>query len=140
MRRHALVGWILCGALALFPGAHARAAGAEDPAKTSQGKPRLNAYFATGFEDAAWQRAAFDKVAKAWAATSPPALGKKAVVISTITREGNVLEAKLGTASGSEAWDKAALEAVRKAAPFATLPKSWTASSIEVHWHFEFAK
>jgi TonB family protein len=109
-------------------------------AATGGGSPRLNAYFTTGFEDAAWQKGAFDKVAKSWTAATPPALGKKTVVLSTITRDGKVLEARVDTASGSEAWDKAALEAVKKASPLPPLPKSWPNSSLEVHWHFAFAK
>ena len=109
---------------------------------TAEGKPspRLEVYFVKGFQDATWQQAAFQKVAKSWTATAPPAAGKKAVVISTITREGQVVEARIGTGSGSEEWDKAALAAVRKAAPFPALPKSWAESSIEVHWHFALAR
>ncbi len=106
----------------------------------AEGSPRLNVYFTKGFDDVAWQRAAFDRVAKSWSATAAPAVGKKTVVISTITRDGKLIEAKIGTESGSEAWDKAAAAAVKKAAPFPPLPKSWTHSSLEVHWHFEFAK
>ena len=102
--------------------------------------PRLQAYFTTGFEDAAWQRAAFDRVAKAWIAAAPPAVGKKAVVLSTITRDGRLLEARVDTSSGNDAWDKAALDAVRKAAPFPALPKTWPSTSLDVHWHFAFAK
>ena len=126
--------WILIGvvALALAPAA------AENRAAPAKGTPRLNVYFTKGFDDAAWQRGAFDKVAKAWKASAPPAVGRKAVVIATITRDGKLLDAKVSTASGSEAWDLAALEAVRKAAPYPPLPKSWADSSVEAHFHFEF--
>jgi protein TonB len=110
------------------------------PAKGSAAAPHLQAYFTTGFDDAAWQKAAFDRVAKVWVAAAAPAVGKRAVVLSTITREGKILEAKIDTTSGSEAWDKAALDAVRKAAPFPALPKSWPNTSVEVHWHFAFTK
>jgi len=109
-------------------------------APAPQPGPRLNAYFAKGFEDAAWQRAAFDKVARSWKAASPPEVGKKAVVISTITRDGKVMEAKIGTPSGSEGWDQAAVEAVKSAAPFPPLPRSWAGTSLEVHWHFALEK
>jgi protein TonB len=108
-------------------------------AEEAQGALSLNAFFARGFDDAAWQRAAFDKVAKAWTEAAPPALGKKTVVIVTVLRDGKVLEATIGTPSGSEAWDKAALAALKKAEPFPELPKSWTTSSLEVHFHFTFA-
>ena len=109
-------------------------------AAAPKGSPRLNVYFMKGFEDATWQQSAFDRVAKGWAAAAPPALGKKAVVISTIGRDGRILEAKIGTESGSKAWDDAAVAAVRKASPFPALPKTWVESSLEVHWHFAFAK
>ena len=118
------------------------AAGGLASAQPEEGKaagPRLNAYFAKGFEDAAWQRAAFEKVARVWSAASPPAPGKKTVVLSTITRDGQVMEAKVSTASGSEDWDRAAVDAVKKAAPFPPLPKSWAGTSVEVHWHFELS-
>jgi len=110
------------------------------PAKAAAAAPHLQAYFTTGFDDAAWQNAAFQRVAKVWTAAAPPAVGKRAVVLSTVTRDGKLLESKIDTASGSEAWDKAALEAVRKAAPFPPLPKSWANTSVEVHWHFAFTK
>ncbi len=79
-------------------------------------------------------------MAKGWVASQPPAVGKKAVVVSTVTRDGKLLEARVDTPSGSEAWDRAALDAVKKAAPFPALPKTWSATSLEVHWHFELAK
>ena len=75
-------------------------------------------------------------VAKRRRAAPDGQAGKKAVVISTITRDGKVMEAKIGTASGSEGWDKAALQAGKGAAPFPPLPKSWAGTSLEVHWHF----
>jgi protein TonB len=105
---------------------------------SAAGKPSLVAYYAEGFGDAGWQKAAFDRVATSWVAAEPCAPGKKAVVICQITRDGQILEAKIGTASGSAAWDEAALAAVRKAAPFSRLPKSWPNSSLEVHWHFGY--
>ena len=110
------------------------------PAKSAAATPHLQAYFTTGFDDAAWQKAAFDRVAKVWIAAAPPAVGKRAVVLSTITRDGKLLESKIDTTSGSEGWDKAALDAVRKAAPFPALPKTWANTSVEVHWHFAFTK
>ena len=109
-------------------------------AVVSKGKASLTAYYASGFADAAWQQAAFDRVAKGWVAAAPPVLGKKAVVICQVTRGGKLMESKLGTASGSEAWDKAALDAVKRAAPFRALPAAWAASSLEVHWHFQWVK
>lgn len=113
---------------------------AAPPKAPSTAGPRLQAYFTTGFDDAAWQKAAFDRVAKGWIAASPPAVGKRAVVLSTITRDGKLLEARIDTTSGNEAWDQAALEAVRKAVPFPALPRTWVNASLAVHWHFAFTK
>ncbi len=141
MRRQAY-GWIGLGlGIALAAGGPAWTRPEEGKAgPKSAGSPRLNAYFPNGFEDAAWQRAAFDSVARSWSADSFPLPGRKAVVISTITRDGKVMETKVGTASGSEGWDKAAVDAVKKAAPFPPLPKSWIGTSLEVHWHFELSR
>ena len=97
----------------------------------------LNAYFPADFADAGYARGAMDKVLKVWKPSPPlPAAGKKAVVISTILRDGKLLEARLHMGSGSKAFDDAAVSAVKKAAPFAPLPKEYTGSSAEVHWHF----
>lgn len=109
-------------------------------AAASKGSPHLNVYFSKGFADGAWQKAAFERVAKSWSAATPPALGKKSVVIATIARDGKLLGTRLGTASGSKPWDDAAQAAVVKAAPFPPLPKSWTEPTTEVHWHFAFDK
>ena len=100
----------------------------------------MTAYYSNGFSDAAWQQAAFDKVAKAWVAAVPPSLGKRTVVTCQVTREGKLFEPKVTTASGSRAWDKSALDAVNRAAPFRALPGSWPATTLEVHWHFHLVK
>jgi TonB family protein len=120
--------------LAIFTGAIISAAPPQ-----AKGTPRLNVFFMKGFNDAAWQKAAFDKIAKSWVAAGPPAVGKKAVVVATVARDGKLTDSKLNMESGSAEWDKAALEGVRKAAPFSALPKAWTNPTLEVHFHFEFA-
>lgn len=100
--------------------------------------PRMSAYFAKGFDDAAYQKAAVDKVLKGWSAPAPlPAPGKKTVVISKIRRDGKLLELYFNLKTGNEAWDAAAEKAVLKAAPFAPVPKSYGSDILEVHWHFE---
>jgi protein TonB len=97
----------------------------------------LNAYFPADFTDAGYAKIAMDKVLKVWKPSPPlPAAGRKAVVISTILRDGKLLQARLHMGSGSKAFDEAAVSAVKKAAPFAPLPKGYTGSSAEVHWHF----
>ena len=55
-----------------------------------------------------------------------------------IQKDGTAPAPTLHLASGSDPWDKAALEAVRKAAPFDPLPKTCSRPSVEVHFHFEY--
>jgi protein TonB len=98
--------------------------------------PTLKVYFQAQLDDAKYQQAAFDKVARAFTPpASKPALGKKVVVQVLIARDGKVVSATLGLTSGSKAWDDAALAAVKRAAPFAALPASFPAPSVEVHFH-----
>jgi len=98
---------------------------------------RLDAYFQADFTDVPYQRAALQKVLKAWAAPRPlPAAGKKAVVVSTVQRDGTITGTYLNMQSGHEAFDRAAAEALTKASPLAPLPTSYPQSSTEVHWHF----
>jgi protein TonB len=120
----------LCAALLVAAGAVLAAA----PAKKA---PRMNAYFATGFDDAAYQKQAVDKVLKAWAPTTQPAAGKLTVLISKIGRDGKLRELYFHKSSDDKAWDGAAEQAVAKAAPFPPLPKSYPHDMLEVHWHFE---
>lgn len=107
------------------------------PAKKTAGKPQMNAYFATGFDDAAYQKQAVDKVLKGWAPGSRPAPGKLAVLISKIGRDGKLRELYFHVKSENQGWDDAAEAAVHKAAPFPPLPKSYPHDTLEVHWHFE---
>lgn len=100
--------------------------------------PMLNAYFAADFTDVSYQQAAVNRVLKTWKPPAPlPAIGKKTVVISMIGRDGALLSTQFNMTSGSEAFDSAALEAVKKAAPFAAFPASYTRPTAEVHWHFQ---
>lgn len=111
------------------------------PSAPAAGQPRLNAYFASHFTDLAYQKAALDKVAKAWKPPAPlPAPGRKTVVIAGLGRDGKIIDTRLHMKSGDDAFDAAALAALRGAAPFAPLPKSFTEAGVEVHWHFEVAK
>jgi protein TonB len=101
---------------------------------------RLQSYFASDFKDAAYQQKAFQKVASAWKRPSAsPAAGAKAVVIATIAADGTIAPPVLHMKSGSDAWDAAALAAVKSAAPFDPLPKSYPHPLVEVHFHFECA-
>jgi protein TonB len=101
-------------------------------------KPSLRVFFASDFTDVPYQQKAVNQVMASW---KPPAempkAGSKAVVITTILRDGKLLEARLHYESGSKAWDAAALAAVHQAAPFPPLPKRYAGSSVEAHFHFE---
>ena len=104
------------------------------------GKPSLNVYFQKTLTDAAYQKSVFEKVSKTWKMpASLPAVGKKAVVQAVITKEGKLASAVVSMASGSKAWDQAALAAVRGAAPFAPLPDGYAYPSVEIHFHFALA-
>ena len=105
------------------------------------GSPALKVYFASSFKDQAYQQAAFKKVAGAWkrpAGTPEP--GRKTVVIADILKDGRCPSPRLHLASGSDAWDAAAKDAVRKASPFDPLPAGYTSASVEAHFHFEYNK
>ncbi len=105
------------------------------------GTPRLQIYFASDFTDVAYQQRVYRKVAAAWKwPPQAPKPGDKAVVIATIRKDGAAPGPMLHMKSGSDAWDAAALAAVRSAAPFDPLPKSYPHPSVEVHFHFEFGE
>src|SRR5262245_36019723 len=102
--------------------------------------PRLQVFFAADFKDEAYQKKAYQKAAAAWVRPKEsPQPGGKAVVIVTIGSDGKTTPPVLHFKSGSEAWDAAALAALKKAAPFDPLPKSAGRGSVEVHFHFECA-
>ncbi len=116
------------------------AAGALAAAPVRAEAPRLEVYFAADFSDAAYQKKIYQKVASSWKRpSSTPKSGGKAVVIAVIRKDGSAPEPTLHYKSGSDAWDSAALEAVRKAAPFDPLPKSYPRPTVEVHFHFEWS-
>jgi protein TonB len=132
---------ILAAGAASAPAAGLPSAPAPTPvAGAAACTPRLQVFFASTFKDQAYQQTAYQKVASSWKrpAASPKA-GAKAVVIVTIGRDGKTTPPVLHLASGSDAWDAAALEALKKAAPFEPLPKSYSGPSVEVHFHFECA-
>lgn len=105
----------------------------------AQGKPDLKTYPSSDFTDTAFMQKVHEKVGRAWKRPAEtPKQGSKAVVIATYLRDGSLLEPKLHFPSGSEAWDKSALEAVKSAAPIDPLPRSYPRTSLEVHFHFEY--
>ena len=101
--------------------------------------PRFNAYFASAFTDAAYQKEAAAKVMKGWKPVAGPEPGKKTVLIAMIGRDGKLMGLRDNMTTGNKAWDDAAIAAVKAAAPFAPLPKTYTYPTLEVHFHFEAA-
>lgn len=107
-------------------------------AGASPGRPSLNAYFQSNLKDEAYQKKTFDRVAKAWKtppASKTPKLGAKTVVQAVIARDGKLVSATVSMRSGSDAWDAAALAAVKGGAPYDPLPASHGHPSVEVHFH-----
>jgi protein TonB len=139
---------VALGALVLVPPAGGGSPGppfapsADDDARAPAAScsPRLQAFFAADFKDQAYQQKAYQQVASSWKrpAGSPKA-GGKAVVIVSIARDGKGTPPALHLKSGSDAWDEAAVEAVKTASPFDPLPRSHAGPSVEVHFHFECA-
>jgi len=61
---------------------------------------------------------------------------KRIVVTMVIAKDGSLKELKLTTPSGSEAADKAALEAVKKASPFRALPEG-ASETVNIQYTFD---
>lgn len=132
--RWAIVSLLALGMTALRP-AESRAEGAPQP--PGRCAPSLQAFFASDFTDPAYQKKAYEKVAALW--RRPPAdpkRGAKAVVITTIAKDGKGTPPVLHMKSGSDAWDAAAMQAVMAASPFPPLPASYAQPGVEVHFHF----
>jgi TonB family protein len=99
--------------------------------------PSLQVFFASDFTDQAYQKKVYDKAGSLW--RRPPAdpkRGAKAVVITTIGRDGKGTPPLLHMKSGSDAWDAAAMAAVKSASPFPPLPAAYPQPGVEVHFHF----
>ncbi|HEX4823789.1 MAG TPA: TonB C-terminal domain-containing protein [Candidatus Polarisedimenticolaceae bacterium] len=101
--------------------------------------PRFTAYFTPAFTDVAYQKVAAEKVRKAWHAPAGAPVGKKTVLIAEIATDGKLSGLRENMLTGFKPWDDAAVAAVKAAAPFPPLPKSWTFPTMEVHFHFEAA-
>jgi hypothetical protein len=100
---------------------------------------RFNAYFTPAFTDVAYQKEAAAKVLKAWKPAASAPAGRKTVLIALIAKDGTLAGLRDHLMTGFKPWDDAAIAAVKSAAPFAPLPKSWGFPTMEVHFHFEVA-
>jgi protein TonB len=102
------------------------------------GHAQLNLFFQANLTDGSYQKKFFERLAKNYRqppAKQAPRPGQRAVVQITIGKDGQVVSAVLATESGSKKFDEAALAAVKKAAPFEKLPASYTAPTLDVHFH-----
>src|SRR5262249_38198726 len=64
--------------------------------------------------------------------------GGRGVVVFEIGREGQIKEPSVERSSGNAIYDRSALRAVMEASPFPPLPTEFRASSLKVHFGFEF--
>ncbi len=77
-----------------------------------------------------------NKISSTW--YSPGAGSKlEAVVKFRIFRDGRISDLSLEVSSGSDAFDRSAMRAVKNAAPFPRLPSDFTSSYLAVHLKFE---
>jgi TonB family protein len=101
----------------------------------------IKGYFTSAFSDVKYQQAMVQKVIGAWKNPATlPAVGKKAVVIVQVNREGKIAVQRLNMSSGAKAFDEAGQECIRSAAPYEPLPKAFRYPYMEVHFHFEVVK
>jgi TonB family protein len=79
------------------------------------------------------------KIGERW---TPPraaaAGGERVVVLFEIQRDGQIREPTVERTSGNALYDQSALRAVTEASPFPPLPPEFKASSLRVHFGFEF--
>jgi TonB family protein len=79
------------------------------------------------------------KIGERW---TPPraaaAGGERTIVLFEIQRDGQVREPTVERSSGNTLYDQSALRAVTEASPFPPLPPEFKASSLRVHFGFEF--
>lgn len=79
------------------------------------------------------------KIGERW---TPPraaaAGGERVVVLFEIQRDGQVRETQVEKSSGNTLYDQSAMRAVIEASPFPPLPPEFKASSLRVHFGFEF--
>ena len=64
--------------------------------------------------------------------------GERVVVLFEIQRDGQIREPTVERTSGNSLYDQSALRAVTEASPFPPLPPEFKASSLRVHFGFEF--
>jgi len=79
------------------------------------------------------------KISERWAPPRAAAAGgERAIIMFEIGRDGQIKEPTLERSSGNALYDQSALRAVADASPFPPLPPEFKASSLRVHFGFEF--
>jgi TonB family protein len=79
------------------------------------------------------------KIGERWAPPRAAATGgERVTVLFEIQRDGQVREPTVERSSGNALYDQSALRAVTEASPFPPLPPEFKASSLRVHFGFEF--
>lgn len=77
------------------------------------------------------------RVSENWfSAVSEGATGLTCVVYFRLMRDGSVSESRIETSSGNAYFDRAAVRAVKSAAPFPPLPRAFTDSFLGIHFTF----
>lgn len=80
------------------------------------------------------------KIGERWAPPRAAATGgERVIVLFEIQRDGQVREPTVERSSGNALYDQSALRAITEASPFPPLPPEFKASSLRVHFGFEFS-
>jgi TonB family protein len=79
------------------------------------------------------------KISERWAPPRAAAAGgERTIVLFEIGRDGQIREPVLERSSGNTLYDQSALRAVLEASPFPPLPPEFKASSLRVHFGFDY--
>jgi TonB family protein len=118
------------------PGVEPIRLGRPNAATTSTGSIAVDA---SDFPFTYYLRLIQSKIGERW--TPPRAAatgGERVIVLFEIQRDGQVREPSVERSSGNALYDQSAVRAVTEASPFPPLPPEFKASSLRVHFGFEF--
>ncbi|MEO1132568.1 MAG: energy transducer TonB [Cyanobacteria bacterium J06639_1] len=76
------------------------------------------------------------KVERFWIPGSSQS-SRRTVALFSVGRNGELSELRLSRSSGNELVDQAALEAIRQAVPFETLPNAYKGERIDIEFVFD---
>ena len=122
---------------AVRPGVEPIRLGRPNATTTSTGSIAVDA---SDFPFTYYLRLIQSKIGERW---SPPRAaatgGERVIVLFEIQRDGQVREPTVERSSGNALYDQSALRAITEASPFPPLPPEFKASSLRVHFGFEFS-